>query len=269
MELINVLENIKGSLYSKNNLWYGSIISILVLIIITNYFKFDKSVVQGVLLIVLGIFVLEMFLVYKSRKLVDLNKITLYKLYSIQKIVYNHIESQKLKNPNLTEVQLMELKKRQKLDYLYMDANIINFLYDITYLNDYNPDVYFLMLKSINNILKLRHFIEYYYKENNRLPENCYSIYEQINIELLETMNYIHSFIFTLPKSNQFYNQHSLLQKRLFILLKRHSEFARKACELKKKQEGVNNDTKIIQKTDFPRGYNSIKESLHSHEIYV
>lgn len=268
MEIVKTIENIKGSIYSKQTFWTAIILSIVSITILTRYFKFDKSLIQGVLLIIVGLVIIEMFLKYKSSKLTDLNKITLYKLYSVQKSVYNYIESQRLKNPNLTTKQIQDIKKKNKLEYLYLDANIINFLYDILYLNEYNPEVYYSLLKTINNILNLRYMIENYYNETNNLPENCYTIYEQINIEILEAMNYIHSFIFSIPKANKMYQQHKVLQDRLYILLKRHSDFAKRACELKNQKEGVNNDTKIIQNTRDPRGVNTI-DHPHSYEIYV
>lgn len=266
MEIINSIE--KGSIYSKHTFWSAILLAILSITILTRYFKFDKSVIQGVLLLVVGLVIIEMYLKYKSNKLTDLNKITLYKLYSIQKSVYNYIESQRLKNPNLTEKQIQDLKKKNKLDYLYLDANIINFLYDILYLNEYNSDVYYSLLKTINNILNLRYMIENYYNQTNNLPENCYTIYEQINIEMLEAMNYMHSFIFSIPKMNKMYQQHKILQDRLYILLKTHSEFAKRACMLKKQKEGVNNDTKIIQNTRDPRGVINL-DNPTSYDIYV
>lgn len=268
MEIIKSIESIKSSIYSKQNIWKGILLAIGVVVILTRYFKFDKSIVQGVLLITLPLVIIEMYLKHKSNKLIDLNKVTLYKLYSIQKFVYNYVESQRLKNPNLTEMQIEEVKKKQKLDYMYLDANIINFLYDVLYLNEYNPDVFYLLTKSINNVLHLRYMIEYYYNKTNKFPENCYTIYEQINIEILEAMNYMHSFIFSIPKMNKMYQQHKVLQDRLFILLKRHSQFAKQACILKKQQEGINNDTKIIQNSSDPRGIDTI-EPNDSHNIYV
>lgn len=269
MEIIKLIENIKDNTYSKTTLSYAIILAISSIIILTRYFKFDKSISQGILLILVAIIIIEMYLRYKSSKLTDMKKITLYKLYTIQKTVYDYIESQRLKNPNLTEKQLKETKSKQKLEYMYLDANIIIFLYDILYLNEYNPDVYYLLLKSINNILHLRYMIEYYYIETKSLPENCYTIYEQINIEILEAMNYMHSFIFKIPKANKMYEQHKELQNRLFVLIKRHAEFARRACELKKMQEGINNDTKFNNKPEFPRGIVYENDINKIYSLYV
>lgn len=274
MEIVKAIENIKNNMYSKVSLGTGVLSVIIIIFILTKYLTFDKSILQGVVLIVIAISIIELYLKHTSSKLTDLNKITLYKMYSIQKSTYDYVESQRLKNPKLTEKQIQEEKRKQKLEYLYIDANLINFLYDISYFNNYNKDVYFLLVKTIDNILKLRYMIEYYYKETNKLPENCYVIHEQINIEIMEAMNYMHSFIFSVPKVNMMYKQHKELQYRLFALLKRHSEFVRLACELKKKQDGINNDTKMIYKTKFPRGILSKSSDNsydyeNSYEIYV
>lgn len=269
IELFKLIENIQSK-YSKKTFGIAILIVLGTSFILTRYFKFDKSLVHGVLLIFVCLLLVEIYLRNNASKLRDTNKTTLYKLYTLQEIMYNHIESQKMKNPDLTRQQIMEAKKRVKLDSLYLDANLIQFLDSITYLNKYNPDVYFLLLKSINNLLKLRNMIELYYAANGTLPENCYAIHEQVNNQIADSMNYMHSFIYTIPKTNTFYKQHSALQQRLFILLRRHSDFTKKACELKLKQEGRNNDTKVISRPEDPKGQLHVENTLqNSYDIYL
>jgi hypothetical protein len=134
------------------------------------------------------------------------------------------------------------------------------------YLFDYNQEAFYMLTKCVNNVLRLRNSIEIFYDANKVFPENSCQITEQADILVTECMNNMHSFIFSIPKMNKLYEEHNRLQTRLFVLLRRHTDFLRLACEMKRKQEGISSTTKFISKNDVPRGY---VENGNTFNIFV
>ena len=65
------------------------------------------------------------------------------------------MNSQVSNRGSLSQKDIDELYKRHELSSLYIDANLINFLFSVIRLYDYNPGEYYALLQGTNNILKI------------------------------------------------------------------------------------------------------------------
>lgn len=207
-------------------------------------FKFNVILVFCVLLFVLikvdflnrSIFVLIAFIfalyltnVYvqvNRNDLADNNKVIHFKLESLQAKVYEYIQYKisitSVGNKKMSQSDMQKLFERNKLDSLYIDANMIVFLYSIIKLYEYNPGEFYLLLKGTNNILKLRNDIEKYYEAEGEYPEN---IHEMLQIALqLKTncMNNLQNFIYGVPKTHKMYSYVDSVLETYNILITRN-----------------------------------------------
>jgi hypothetical protein len=206
-------------------------------------FKFNVILVFCVLLFVLvkvdflnrSIFVLIAFIfalyltnVYvqvNRNDLADNNKVIHFKLESLQAKVYEYIQFKisitSVGNKKMSQSDMQKLFERNKLDSLYIDANMIVFLYSIIKLYEYNPGEFYLLLKGTNNILKLRNDIEKYYEAEGEYPENIHEML-QIAIQLkANCMNNLQNFIYGVPKTHKMYGYvDSVLQTYNILITK-------------------------------------------------
>ena len=72
----------------------------------------------------------------------------------------------------LSQKDIDKLYKRHELSSLYVDANLIHFLFSVIKLYDYNPGEYYSLLQGTNNILKIKSDIDTFYESNGEYPEN-------------------------------------------------------------------------------------------------
>ena len=211
----------------------------------------------------------------QNNDLDDDNKQTFIKLNTLQSKVYNYIRNQIIQSTSnglkLPKNDQIVLLNKNKLEYLYIDSTLINFLYSILPLYDYNPDNFYLLLKGTNNILKLQKEIEDYYLSNKdnkqetlfiqKLPsfrtdpipkiepkflENLSEMFE-IAIQLkTECINNLHNIIYTVPKTNKMYTYIDNVIQRYTILINRHLDVFQKYNNDSIKFTGITNRTKFI-----------------------
>jgi hypothetical protein len=184
------------------------ILFVILLFVLTKLDIFGNSI-YILIAVIFALYITNMYVKTNQNDLSDNNKIIHLKLEGIQSKVYEYVNykiatatSGGLKLPPADAQKLYE---KNKLDALYIDANMIVFLHSILKLYDYNPQEYYLLVKGTNNILKLKHDIERFYEAEGEYPENIHEIL-QIALQLKSNcMNNLQNFIYTVPKQNKMY----------------------------------------------------------------
>ena len=146
----------------------------------------------------------------------------------------------------LSQGEIQVLYEKNKLDALYIDANMIMFLHSILKLYEYNPQEFYLLLKGTNNILKLRYDIERFYSAEGEYPEN---IHEMLQIALhlkSNSMNNLQNFIYTVPKQKQMYTYVDNVIETYNILITRNIKVMHTYHLDYIKKNGINSNTIFI-----------------------
>lgn len=254
MDLIKLFES--NSLFSVSYKFQLLVIGIILWVLFTIVFKFDNTILHAAVLFGLIIFILNYNVNKNFANVDDTNKNTMYKLYTLQEKMYAFIQNRiknELKGTKITPEIIAQLRERSKLDSMYMDATLIHFLHSVIYLYDYNPDSFYKMVKGVNNILKIKESILTLYEGSGTYPENCFEMYEQAEILKTNVLNYMHSFIYTVPKTQVSYEQLSIILTRFQQLLKNNLHDIANACDSHRTQMGVNTRTKFIHRFPAPK----------------
>jgi hypothetical protein len=254
MELVNFFQS--SSYFSAPTKFRVLVIGVFIWILATTLFKSDNSVVQAILIFAVIIFALNLYVTKQTNKLEDDNAMTLYNLNVLQQKMYEYVAFRvktELKGTNVNKSIVMQMRARSKLDSMYMDATLIHFLHSVSYLWDYNPKLFFSLLKGVNNLLKIKESIYTLYESSGVYPDNCHELFEQAEILMANCMNYMHAFVYTLPKATVSYKQHGAILKRLQELLKANVMSIADACDHKREMNGVNTRTKYIHRYPAPK----------------
>jgi len=249
MENIITLFTKEHGIYKNMFKFYVILLFIIILYIFTKVDLFNKSI-YILIAFIFTIYIINTFVRFNQNNLNDKNKLLHVKLETLQSKIYQYIRykistlttnGQKL-NPR----NIQMLYEKNKLDALYIDSNMITFLYSILPLYQYNPQEFYLLVKGTNNILKLKHDIERFYIAENDYPENIHEML-QIAIQLkTNCMNNLHNFIYTVPKQNKMYSYIDNILITYNILISRtikqihnyHSDYI--------KLHGINSNTTFI-----------------------
>jgi hypothetical protein len=171
---------------------------------------------------------------------------THYKLNRLQSIVNEYINTKIASTTNsrikLTPSQIQKLYESNTLDSLYIDANMIDFVYSIKHLANNNKQEYYSMLKGINNILRLRNQIQTFYDSNGTYPENTSQLLQTCIGLRTNVKNNLHNFIYSIP-SSKFH--HDILQ-RFDTLVSRNVDAIHKCYLHANKMNGINSSTQIV-----------------------
>lgn len=278
----NVIE-----LFTQNNnkqkLKFHIILVVFIIVVIfTNIFFYtpladpQSKILKGifVLLLILGImFIMNQFIPKDEIKLEDENKIIDYKLNSLQNKIYEYVTYRinLINNTNELNVNKKESQKiyeKNKLDSLYIDANIIVFLFSIISLSNYNLSEFYLLVKGTNNILKIRRQIEEYYNANKYHMENIQELFE-ISIQLkTKCVNNLHTFIYTVPKMKIMYEYIDKCIETYTVLLNYNLDKIEEYIKEHREKTGINTRTKYIHyyKKTKPYNYNSTDYELNVHK---
>lgn len=258
-EIINLFTKEHGvykQIFKFNTILFFSII----LVILTKFNFFNNQSIFLILAFIFTLFLTNLFVKVNQNDLADNNKIIYFKLESLQDKIYEFIQYKinisTTGNQKLSSKDIQLLYQKNKLDSLYIDANMIDFLYSIIKLYDYNQNEYYLLLKGTNNILKLRREIEQFKSSNSEYPENIHEML-QIAMQLkVNCMNNIQNFIYSVPKTNKMYKYvdniiqtyNILITKNIKIIHKYHIDYIQ--------QSGINIDTIFID-IDSTRPFDS------------
>lgn len=177
-------------------------------------------------------------------------------------------------------------------EYLYVDSDLI-ILFDNIKLDfyKYNPRAFVSSLKACDNLLKLRHQTEMEllpqpkvknilvnFPENEEIPSNDVSkvrllnglqTFEAAEIQYHLCINYLHSFIITVPSNRVLHNKYDIILEKADILLKRNLDIiyhsyndGRKLGEKElteyHTQRPYNADSNAADDTDLTKSFNFI-----------
>ena len=253
--------------FSKNLQFNTLVVFIAVIIFFTNFFNNNYGFV--IIRIVFAIYVANTYVSIQNDKTNDFNSVTMVKLQSLQSKVYDHIRnkirmSQNNKELSLKQSDIQDLYKKNELDSLYIDANLIHFLHSIIKLADYNPDIFYLLLKGTNNILRIKKDIDMFYESNKQYPENISELFETALLLRSNTINNLHDFIYTIPKISVMYKYLSDSVDRYSVLISRVTDSIYASYQDNMKLQGINTNTRFIS-------YNTTKpyESSKNHPIVL
>jgi hypothetical protein len=253
--------------FSKN-LQFNTLVVFIVVIIFFTYF-FNNNYGFVIILISFAIYIANTYVSIQNDKSNDFNSVTMIKLQSLQSKVYDHIRnkikmSQNNKEFSLKQSDIQDLYKKNELDSLYIDANLIHFLYSIIKLADYNPDIFFSLLKGTNNILRIKRDIDMFYESNKQYPENISELLETALLLRSNTINNLHDFIYTIPKISVMYKYLYDSVDRYSVLISRVTDSIYSSYQNNMKLQGINTNTRFIS-------YNTTKpyESSKNHPVIL
>lgn len=254
-EIINLFTQEHGA-YQNKSKFFSIVFFILIIIFFT---RFVGPNYMAIVIVVSFSFILTNFYIKISKNQVsDLNKNIHFKLESLQNKTYEYIDykinqsittghSHNFNDQNqITNTDKALLFNKNKLGSLYIDANLIVFLYSIIKLYEYNPNEFYMLVKGTNNILKLKKEIEQFYNANTMYPENIHEMLE-ISIQLkANCMNNLHNIIYSVPKIKKMYEYidnslityNRLITSNIKQIHKYHQDYIRK--------NGINTRTKFI-----------------------
>lgn len=248
--------------YDKE-LQFEVVLIVIGLIVFFNYY-FTNNYGFVIILLTFVIYIASMWLKARTSASVDFNKMTLYKLRRIQKGVNDVVEIKirqirKTSSGNISKRELRRLYASNKLESLYIDANMIHFIDSLSPLREYNPSEYVLFVKGVNGILRIRREIEEFLEANGEgsYPVNITEMFGSA-IELKsKTTNNLHNFIYTVPKTSVMYRYIDDIIGRYMVLITRNLDAIDRYYKDNISRKGINNSTKFIT-YDTTKGYDAL-----------
>ena len=222
---------------------------------------FGGNYLSVIILITFGLFITNLYVKFNNTTTNDRNKDIYIKLKTLQQVTYSFIDFKinliMTSNQTISLEDKQKLFEKNKLDSLYIDSNLIEFLYSIVKLAEYNPFEFYMLLKGTNNILKLKNQIEKFYEANGDYPETINQMLEQILQLKTNCLNSIQNFIYKVPKTNVMYkyidsiieSYNILINKNVKKIHNYHRDYIRK--------HGINNRTKFYN-LDFAKDFDPL-----------
>lgn len=224
---------------------------VMVLIVIFTLVKFfDKTYGFVIILIIFCMYLGENYVNLRTSKITDFNSITLTKLDSIQattnSIVNDRIAQLNNSRQKLSKKDIHNLYSMNKLDSLYINANMIHFIHGIIPLAQYNTVEFLLFVKGVNNILRLKKEIEEYHGESKEYPENIAEMF-QTSLQLkTKTINNLHNFIYSLPKITKMYTYLGDVTQQYSELISKDIDIIHTYYKSNISERGINSTTHFV-----------------------
>lgn len=251
MDVINLY--LEGNGQGAKKLQFEIVILAIVLIwVFTRVFRNNYGAL--IILLVFVYVIANIWIRMRTNKVTDFNKITMHKLKMIQDKVNESISIQiiQLSKTNngklvLSKDDIAKIYNKNRLDSMYIDANMIHFIYSILSLHNFNQHEFFLFVKGVNNLLRMRKEIEEFHEKNDgKFPINTAEMF-QTALELRKnTVNNLHNFIYSVPTSNSMYKYIEEIVGRFQVLISRNTDRIRDLYQLQIKKEGINSTTKFV-----------------------
>jgi hypothetical protein len=240
--------------YSKLLQFQTLIIIFLIIVFFTHAFKNNYGFI--IILLSFAIFIANSYVTVQNNTLDDFNNVTMIKLQSLQQKVNEYIDF-KIKltnnsNNKMSAVEIQKIYESNQMDSLYIDANMIHFLDSIIKVADFNLPEFYLLIKGTNNILKIQKEIETFYEANNEYPLNTSEMFETALDLRTHSINNLHNFIYSIPKTNAMYKYLSDIVDRYSVLISRSTDKIDKYYKNNLKQRDINSSTKFVT-------YNTVK----------
>lgn len=266
-----MLDNLQDLFTNQHGLFFKTLqfesLFIIVFVVIFFTYYFNKTYGFVIILLAFAFFIANSYVGIKTNTLNDFNHITLVKLQKLQNTanmaVNNKLKIINVSNPNtLTQTEKKKLYENSQLDFLYIDANMIHFLESIIPIAKYNELEFYSLLKGTNNILKIKSQIDTYYESNKRYPTNTSELFETANQLKTNTINNLHNFIYTIPKSQTMRNYLHDATERYSVLINRVTDSIHQSYKNNIKQNGINASTHFVS-------YNQTKpfDTISNHSI--
>lgn len=233
--------------YDKFTQFQVIAIFIIISFVLTKYF--NKTYGFVILLIAFIIYISETFVTINKDNTTNKNVTTMNKLIKLQNKIDQYISQniKKMQKGSKTDDKSYNyIYKNSRLNHLYIDSNMIHFLYSILPLADYNPQEFYKFIMGTNNILKLRDEIEEFYKQNKEYPQNIAEMLQDSILLKSKTINNAHNFIYNIPKGNMMYSYVDSIVNRYNILISRNLDSIYKYYKHYNTKHGYNTSTKII-----------------------
>lgn len=247
-DIINLFTKEHG-MYKRVFKFQVIIVFIVILFLLVKMNFFNNSV-YILVAFAISLYVANIYVRLNQSDLSDNNKIIHLKLDTLQSKVYQYVKykiaTSSTSGQKLSSADIQKIYDNNRLNSLYIDANMIVFLHSILSLYEYNPQEFYLLVKGTNNILKLRHDIERFYEAEGIYPEN---IHEMLQIALqLKTncMNNLQNFIYTVPKQRKMYSYIDNVLNTYNILITRNIKRIHNYHLDYIKKEGINSNTIFI-----------------------
>lgn len=151
-----------------------------------------------------------------------------------------------------TEIMMESIIPRPS--FFYIDANLIEFAYNMMSYRKYNTKAFSKMVEAIDHLLQIRMDIE------NPALQNCTETF-QVAMDMKNTaLNELHSIIHSVPTDEEHILETKLLNavKTLQLFLQRHLDEMTEICNTRTDAKGWNISTKRIDKYAIP-GYDKLK----------
>ena len=252
--IVNVIKNGDVSLYNKTLMLRTIAIIAIVLFVFTYIFPTNYAYV--ITLIAFALWVGSNYVRYTETQVDTKNHQIMYHLNVLQEIINMYIDKQLNKDTiassKLTNKEINMIYDKNILSSMYIDSNLIEFLYSIKQLSEWNDNEFYLLVKGTNNILRLRKEIEIYHEQNNMYPDNIFQMTENALQLRTNTINNMHNFIYSIPKANIIYTYLDKIIHRYMVLISRNTDKMYYYTKEHIKKVGINTDTKFIN-------YNNIR----------
>ena len=241
--------------YGKKYIFELSVLGVILVMFYRAFVPFEQGGYLLAMMTMIGL-VLWYKMYNYNHKSIDTNKAIEYKLERIQSQMYIYVDSRMRRirfsdtNNLLSKTIYKENLDRVKLDYLYTDARLVKYIFELIFMYPYNTDSWGSMVIGINGILKIRAQLELFYKSNGYYPENVVYQAESADELLKKVLNFTHTFIYTLPKSNDVESIVEKTIKKMHLLLKGHVRTVKKMTVKNNIIQGINRTTKFTELRD-------------------
>lgn len=265
-DIQNLFLNQHGS-FAKTLQFETIVIFVIVLIVLTQ--AFEKSYGFVIILVIFALYISNTYVNVKNNKVNDFNSMTMVKLQSLQSKVYEYIDIKRklIRNSGENKMPQSEIEKmynQNQLDSLYIDSNLIHFLFSIIKLSEYNPEDFYSLLKGTNSILRIKRDIDLFYESNGVYPENTSELFQAALKLRQNTINNMHNFVYTIPKTSIMYKYLDDSITRYATLVSRITDSININYKNNIEQVGLNSSTKFVT-------YNTTKDfdPIENHSSFV
>lgn len=254
----------------KRHVQFNSIAIAAIVIMFFSYYYDNTQYAHIIALVLFAFFIANKYVTLENTSINDYNEKTMYKLNVLQNNANKYLISkmqfvEKTSNKKVFSNKFKnDILQSNKLDSLYIDANLVHFLHSILPLSNYNQQEFFLLLKGTNQILKIRNDIEIYYKANGKHIENISEMFEIALGLKSNVINNVHNFIYTVPKIKIMNDYVDKIIEQYSILISYNIDFIHKYYLDNIKTKGINVSTKFVS-------YNTTKpfDKHQNHETVV
>lgn len=232
-------------------LQFEVLVIILGIIVVARVF-FPSTYAFVVILLMFALYIANQYITIRKQPVNDINELTMHKIRGIQDRVNYCIqkEIERVTNgytsKNLSPALQRKLYKNNRMEYLFMNANMVHFVYSLDMIHIWNPREYLQFIKGLNTILRLKHEIEEYHKANDEYPANTATMFETALQLKTNTRNNLHNMIYSVPKSNVMYAYVVTVVDRYTILLNRNMDTMHQYYTSAIEEQGINTSTKFV-----------------------